>query len=134
MLACLGVFHAEKGRLGRPSLVQGLSVADLTPDSSRMPPESPFATIFGREGTRATAAGWAENTATLATIDGLGRRQRRSPAPALATRTAAATLATIDGQDSERSPRQPWPPSTGKADASDVHPLRRWPPGRRRQP
>ena len=84
------------------------------------------------------------NTATLATIDGQGRRQRCSPAPALATRTAAATLATIDGQDSQRSPgqrrrvgletRQPWPPSTGKADASDIHPLRRWPPGRRRQP
>ena len=116
--------------------------------------------------TRATAAGWAGNTATLghhrrarptpatftrsgaghrrrrrqplATIDGQGRRQRCSPAPALATRTAAATLATIDGQDSQRSPgqrrrvglktRQPWPPSTGKADASDIHPLRRWPP------
>ena len=112
-------------------------------------PETPAATLATETGKvpsvhQGNAAGWAENAATLATIDGQGRRQRRSPAPALATRTAAATLATIDGQDSQRSPgqrrrvgletRQPWPPETGKADASDVHPLRRWPPGRRRQP
>ena len=112
-------------------------------------PETPAATLATETGKvpsvhQGNAAGWAENAATLATGDGQGRRQRHSPAPALATRTAVATLATIDGQDSQRSPgqrrrvgletRQPWPPETGKADASDVHPLRRWPPGRRRQP
>ena len=94
--------------------------------------------------TRATAAGWAENTATLATIDGQGRRQRHSPAPALATIDGGGNPGHRNRPDSERSPgqrrrvgletRQPWPPSTGKADASDIHPLRRWPPGRRRPP
>ena len=117
-----GRVSRRKGPLGRPSLVQGLSVADLTPDSSRMPPESPFSPErAGRYQGNGGGLGWKHGNA--------GHHRRAGPTPATFTRSGAGHQDGGGNRGHHRrarfpaftratrrvglETRQPWPPETG---------------------